>query len=214
MITITNDYINAAVGSESAILQDIHLKEKNIAIYRRNIEHLSTELNQLGGQEIEFRASGSYEEILVLLKELFDIQLSNCPQLLGDISQLIQLFKQTTKASSFRLFLASVRTDMCRKFHTDINDLRLLCTYTGPGTLWLPNEIVNYKALQSKTGDQEIVLDHQQVQQAATGDIVLLKGALYPEADPILHRSPPIKVNGQTRILLRIDTNEFLNYFS
>ena len=119
-----------------------------------------------------------------------------------------------TQASSFRLLLTTVNTDMCRKFHTDINDLRLLCTYIGPGTLWLPDEIVDGKALQAGKEDTEIVIDAQQIQQVPTGDVVILKGALYAGANPILHRSPSIKEHGEKRFLLRIDTNEFLNNFS
>ena len=44
------------------------------------------------------------------------------------------------------------------------------------------------------------------------GDVVLLKGALYPGANPILHRSPSIEELGKVRLLLRIDTNSFLNF--
>ena len=101
---------------------------------------------------------------------------------------------------------------MCRKFHTDINDLRLLCTYIGPGTLWLPDEAVDLKALQKGGDEQALVVDEQQIQQVSTGDVVILKGALYPEANPILHRSPSIEESGEKRLLLRIDTNEFLNF--
>ena len=36
--------------------------------------------------------------------------------------------------------LSVQRTDGCRKIHTDFVSLRLLCTYAGPGTDWLPNE--------------------------------------------------------------------------
>ena len=44
------------------------------------------------------------------------------------------------------------------------------------------------------------------------GDIIILKGALYPEANAILHRSPTIEENGEKRLLLRIDTYEALGF--
>ncbi|MEM6380738.1 MAG: DUF1826 domain-containing protein, partial [Bacteroidota bacterium] len=74
------------------------------------------------------------------------------------------------------------------KVDTDINSLRLLCTYSGPGTLWLPNEIVNHKALITRGGNKQIVLDERQIQQVATGAVIILKGALFPQANPIVHR--------------------------
>ena len=99
---------------------------------------------------------------------------------------------------------------MCRKFHTDINDLRLLCTYVGPGTLWLPDEAIDRNMLTAST--QELLIEEQHIQQVATGDVVLLKGALFENSNPILHRSPAIEASGATRFLLRIDTNQFSNF--
>jgi len=213
MIQTKYSYANAVISEDDQVLQDIHLKSKNIAIYQRNIESLKKELNQIKDQSIECRASGTRDEILSILNDYFQSHLSNCSLLLEDVSGLLGLFERITQTSSFRLLLKTVNTDMCRKFHTDINVLRLLCTYIGPGTHWLPDEIVNHRVLQARGDDQEIVMDEQQIQQVPMGDVVFLKGALYPDANPILHRSPPIEEKGKKRLLLRIDTNEFLDLF-
>lgn len=214
MIQTARTYANAAIGSDENVLQDIHLASKNIAVYQRNVESLSKELelSQIAAQPIECRASGTVAEILAILNDYFGTHLSECPLLLNDISNYLRLFKKTTESSFFRLLLTVVSTNMCRKFHTDVNDLRLLCTYIGPGTLWLPDETVNFKALQRRGEYQEIVGDQGQIQQVRTGDVVILKGALYPDANPVLHRSPAIEKHGEKRLLLRIDTNEFLNF--
>ncbi|MEM6698671.1 MAG: DUF1826 domain-containing protein [Bacteroidota bacterium] len=206
-------HANAAIGYEPQILQDIHLKSKNIAIYQRNIEVLSMELSQINEQTIECRASGTMEEVQLMLQEYFNSNLSKCTVLLEDIFEQLNLFQNITKATTFRLLLATVKTNMCRRFHTDINDLRMLCTYIGQGTLWLPDEAVNQQAV-AKGSNKEIVLDEQLIQQTNTGDIVILKGALYEDANPILHRSPSIEKHGEQRLLLRIDTNDFLKNLS
>jgi hypothetical protein len=86
----------------------------------------------------------------------------------------------------------------------------MLCTYLGQGTLWLPDEAVDPKT--SRSASHELVIDAELIQQIPAGDVVILKGALYPDADPILHRSPTIEESGETRLLLRIDTNESLNF--
>jgi len=214
MVDTTLKFDNAAISNDANILQDIHIKTKNIAIYQRELEPLKNMLDQITEQSVECRASGTIKEITTSLNTYFTNELPEHKILLDDILNLLRLFEQVTKASSFRLLLATVNTNMCRKFHTDINDLRLLCTYAGPGTCWLPDEAVNQKALQKGGVNQEIVADEKLIQQVQTGEVVLLKGALYPEASPILHRSPSIEKNGEKRLLLRIDTNEFLNFLT
>ncbi len=214
MIKTKSSYKNAVISHNEKDLQDIHLKIKNIAIYQRDINSLKKELNELAEQSIECRATGTVEEISSSLKKYFNDNLGEFDVLFEDISKLLKLFEKTTQASSFRFLLVTVNTNMCRKFHTDINDLRLLCTYVGQGTLWLPDDIINEKALVMGGDNQEIVKDEKQIQQVSTGDVVLLKGGLYPDANPILHRSPTIEKTGEKRLLLRIDTNEFLNFLT
>lgn len=202
---------NASVGNRAKVLEGIHAKEKNIAIYQRDIKLWQKELKQLATTSVECKVSGTVDEITTALEANLKEQLPNYDFLLEDISNILSLFQKVSKAESFRVLLATVKTNMCRKFHTDINDLRLLCTYAGPGTLWLPDEIINQKAFKSK--NQNIVLDENLIQQANIGDIVILKGALYPDAEAILHRSPTIEETGEQRLLLRIDTNSFLNFW-
>ncbi|MEM9982906.1 MAG: DUF1826 domain-containing protein [Bacteroidota bacterium] len=200
---------HAAIGVHEKILQQIHLKTKNIAVYQRDVNPWRQTLIQLAEQSFECRASGTTEEVTDSFNTYFTDKLPNQEALLADVLKLLGLFKQVTRTSSFRVLLATVHTNMCRKFHTDINDLRLLCTYVGPGTLWLPQEAVDPKASRAAS-NQEIVLDESLIQQVNTGDVVILKGALYPDANPILHRSPTIEEKGEKRLLLRIDTNESL----
>ena len=203
-------YANAAIGQSPQILQDIHIKSKNIAIYQRHIEALNKELKQIQEQTIECRVKGTAEEILPILQAYFAKHLNGCNALLADITKLLNFFQQLSQATSFRLLLATISTNMCRRFHTDINDLRMLCTYIGQGTLWVPDEVVNHRAT-AKGSNEDMVLDEQQIQQVNTGDVIILKGALYEDANPILHRSPSIEKHGEKRLLLRIDTNDFLH---
>ncbi|MGD1843412.1 MAG: DUF1826 domain-containing protein [Thermonemataceae bacterium] len=198
---------HAAIGVQEKILQQIHLKTKSIAVYQRDINPLRQALTQVAEQSFECRASGTVEEITDSFNTYFADKLPNQEALSADVLKLLGLFKQITRTSSFRVLLATIHTNMCRKFHTDINDLRLLCTYVGPGTLWLPQEAVDPKASRAAS-NQEIVLDESLIQKVNTGDVVILKGALYPDANPILHRSPTIEGKGEKRLLLRIDTNE------
>ena len=213
MIQTNTSYANAAIGSEESILQDIHQSSKNIAIYQRDVATLNPTIESIREKTIECRASGSRTEVLSSLHDFFNKHLPDAAPLLSDITRALDLFEQITKATSFRLLLATVKTNMCRKFHTDVNSIRMLCTYTGQGTLWLPDEALDQVALNSIRKNQDIDPDQKYIQQVGTGDFVLLKGALYPAGNPIMHRSPSIEESGEQRLLLRIDTNEFLNNF-
>ncbi len=209
MITARPLFLDAAIGSDSSILEDIHQESKSIAIYERDIESLSTDLRQLRETTIDCRASGTADEIKDFITSYFHNQHSEFCQ---DVSQLLRLFAEVSRESSFRVFLGTVETDMCRKFHTDLNGLRLLCTYLGPGTMWVPDEAINNDAF--RNDHQDVIHDENLVRQASAGDVLILKGALYQEPNPILHRSPPIEKKNEKRILLRIDTNASLKLWT
>ncbi|MEL6971970.1 MAG: DUF1826 domain-containing protein [Bacteroidota bacterium] len=211
MIITKAPFANAAIGKDAQILKSIHAPAVNIAVYEREFDMPKAALDQVVEQTINCRASGTEAEVTGALKSYFAAELPGQQELLEDVLELLSLFGQVADISSFRLLLATVETNMCRRFHTDINSLRMLCTYAGPGTLWLPNEAVNQKAYRGGNGNEDIVLDENLIQQANTGDVVILKGALYPDANPIVHRSPSIENQGEKRLLLRIDSNETEN---
>lgn len=203
---------NWDIGTTPAVLDNIHDDDINIAIYERDIQALTTEINALLEADVTLRASGDADKIMKMLTSAID---SDTYQLvLQDIDQLLRHFSAITRAASFRLLLTTVATDMCRKFHTDVNDLRMLCTYSGPGTLWLSSDNINLKALHTSKKHEEIAIDQQKIQQAKTGAAIILKGAIYPRENvqAVVHRSPTIEESGDKRLLLRIDTNEFLNF--
>lgn len=197
-------YPNAICGTTPQVLEAIHQEENSIAIYERDIQSLNQELFTVINQEFKFQTSGTKEEIASDLKAFFDEKLPASHLLLQDIIEQVHLFEKVVESDGFRLLLATVNSNMCRKFHTDINDLRLLCTYAGKGTLWVAEDA------QRRIEDDEIPID--QVHQANTGDVLILKGALHPQGNPILHRSPSIEETGGKRLLLRIDTNNLMSF--
>jgi len=199
-------------GETPSVLGSIHEREVNIAIFNRDIGALKEELNSLLRRDFEFRSSGDLDAVSDAITNATDF--IDCPLVKQDLKDLLGLFSDVTKAKSIRLFLARVNNDMCRKFHTDINDLRMLCTYEGPGTLWLTEDNINRGAADCCDDDDCMVIDKSRIQQAKAGSVIILKGAIYPQEGtrPILHRSPTIEESGDQRILLRIDTDEFANF--
>lgn len=214
METTNTKTSNAAIGNSAETLHSIHEEEKNIAIFNRSIVPLESEIEILTENPIEIKLSGDIQKINSLLKKEFQNRKIEANSILEDISNLLQTFSDIANCNSFRLVLERVEDDMCRRFHTDVNNLRMLCTYSGQGTLWLNEENVNRNALLNLEGNNEIVIEDNAIQQAATGSVVILKGATYPKDGTIaiVHRSPAIEKANEKRLLLRVDMNDFLDF--
>lgn len=202
---------NWRIGTTLKSLKYIHQKGVNISIYDRDVDLLENEINSLLNLEVEIKSKGSVDIILEEVKKV--INPNEFPLVYNDIESLLYLFKKVSASENLKLLVAIVNTNMCRRFHTDVNDLRMLCTYAGSGTLWLPEDNINREALLNYGNNESIVIDEHNIQQVDTGSVIILKGSKYVQNDTnaVVHRSPAIEGNNETRLLLRIDTNQFLN---
>jgi len=198
---------NWKIGTAPITLNHIHNNNINIAIYNRDIHILEKEINSLKQKDIRCTSNGDINVILSEFQKV--VKLDTNSLLLKDIQNLLFSFQEITKRKSFKLLLTSVTTNMCKRFHMDCNSLRMLCTYSGPGTLWLTEDNINRKALDSHGNNKAIVIDPKHIQQTKTGAVIILKGNKYSEqgVQGVVHRSPTIEENGEKRLLLRIDTN-------
>lgn len=202
--TLERDFQNATVGEDISILEEIHKDDKNIAILKRPLLNMEEEVERMLKSKFSFQSSGTPDEIFHLFQAKQLVTGKEYPHITQDVSLLLYRFAQLTKRNELNVFLGTVHDDMCRKFHTDINYLRLLCTYQGPGTWWLPDVAVNRRGRKRQFMDDDVTEGHL-IQEAPTGAVVILKGALYPNAKPIIYRSPPIERHGIKRLLLRVD---------
>jgi hypothetical protein len=128
-----------------------------------------------------------------------------------DIHTLMSLFAERTGCARLRVALRAVQTDSCRKFHTDFVHLRLLTTYVGPGTHWVPAHGVCREALDRHIEDpceanRAIVPDPALIHRARTGDVLVLKGERACAGSGAVHRSPPVQARRLTRLVLTITT--------
>ena len=111
-----------------------------------------------------FRFSGSVDE---LSEKLEATELSEFWK--TEVKDQAEWFAELMGDLPIRLFFGKVEKDMCRRFHTDINTLRLLCTYIGPGTLWVSPEAIDHSQV-AKGSNEEMVKDQQGIHQAGTGE--------------------------------------------
>lgn len=94
--------------------------------------------------------------------------------------------------------LKVVETDACCKFHADYVSVRLIATFTGPGTQWLDAG----DAVRLHAGAE---VEKLSVRNIATGHIALFKGHDWAPERAIVHRSPSIAGSGTRRLVLVID---------
>jgi hypothetical protein len=119
----------------------------------------------------------------------------------ADIAGLVTHFSALARTHTVRLRLDAITGDACRRWHRDCVPLRLICTYRGPGTQWVP----------PAWGDAVIAQPDADTAQALSfqaGDVALFKGcgwAGQTHDGGIVHRSPRIAGTGITRLVLVLD---------
>ena len=121
--------------------------------------------------------------------------------LVDDLSLLREVVCELLGCAAAGLRLARIGRAMCPGWHVDRVGIRLICTYQGPGTQWLDDQCVERRDLgANRTGDDAFV-------QAATGEVVLLKGALWQGNDAFgaVHRSPGFGSSASLRTLITLD---------
>ena len=127
-----------------------------------------------------------------------------------DIQQLVDMFCCLFDSEQVGLRLSVLRHAMCPKFHIDHVPVRLVCSYLGPGTQWLPDEyavgnaqalsIVSRTLLSNKGVTSRY---HKSLHPLSVG---LWRGATWDgsRSKGLMHRSPPVAPT-VTRLLLSLD---------
>jgi len=119
----------------------------------------------------------------------------------ADIAGLVARFAELAATRTVRLRLDPITGDACRRWHRDCVPLRMICTYRGPGTLWVPPALG--AAVLAKPDD-----DAPQALAFEAGDVALFKGRGWPGQEHdvgVVHRSPRIAGTGITRLVLVLD---------
>jgi hypothetical protein len=131
--------------------------------------------------------------------------------LLPELGRWLTTFRDLCGEAPVTGHVVVTRQDDCRKYHVDWVGLRLIVTYAGPGTEWVPNEGVRRKSLQAPwrnlaSINRRIVPDTGAVMTARAGDVLILKGESYPgnSGRGAVHRSPPIAESRGVRLLFKL----------
>jgi hypothetical protein len=146
------------------------------------------------------------EQILTVLLRHITTDKDGLNLWISDIARVTQNYCLITKQEIARFRLQVVDSEMCKYFHCDYNNLRLLTTYRGNGTIWCPNHNVDRDALGCQN-NKKIVTNPSEINELETFWIGIFKGELFMNnsGNGIVHRSPNISGKNKSRILLRLD---------
>ena len=147
----------------------------------------------------------SIEDIRYMLEEDISEELQADPfyaRWVTDMAQVCEVFCDALDSDAVGFYLSTERE--CRRYHIDNVPLRLLVTYAGQGTEWIPDEAADRRALANGAPNEEIIKDPSARQFMNTWDIAIFRGG--PKG--LLHRSPDAALNDPS-ILMRLDHASF-----
>lgn len=115
--------------------------------------------------------------------------------LIKDMGALVRAFAEVAGASCVEVRLEWIDGDGCWKFHQDYVSYRLVATYDGAGTEWVPPAYARQALAHQRTysGPLEKLL---------AGDVAIFKGCRNNPDDGIVHRSPALSQKGGKRLFL------------
>jgi len=193
-------------GEDSRVLAEVARPEVGMAVWCRPAEEgLSAWLDGLPEDSLQSdrlllrphqarrAVSGVLSEGLRLAEHSVEARLRD--SLARDVAALTRLFADLAGTRLVDLRLEALRHDACWRFHYDHMRLRLLCTYCGPATQWVPPEARNAALAEQRAYRGPL---HELPRFA----VALFKGSLAPDQVGVVHRSPPIAGTGRSRLLL------------
>ncbi len=115
-----------------------------------------------------------------------------------DATDLARRFSAITGDRDVDVRVDHIQHDACWKFHRDCVPLRLICTYYGPGTEYVP--LTQSDAALAAQRDYDGPLEHM-----PRYAVALFKGSKDSQ-NGIVHRSPPIADQGLSRLMLCLNS--------
>ena len=199
--------------TQHTVLTDIYQEDTNMVVWKRN---LANNLEQAADAIIE--SQPTLEELLVVSpEEAFESVkklLGGSPEaelLAEDIANLVDMFCCLFDLKRGALRMTVLDRAMCPRFHVDRVPCRLVTTYQGIATEWLPHNVADRSKLgtgnMGKPDELSGLFEHiSDIQQLKSGDVGLMKGELWHnnEGAGLIHRSPQVP-NNTRRLVLTLD---------
>lgn len=184
------------------IFTDIYQEDVNMVNWQRDLSPTVTqEVQQLINTDQEIKQT-RFIELNDLDNQLLNLftNSQNLSHLTADLKTLIEMFACLFEIDKVGLRFVRLNHAMCPKFHVDRVPCRLITTYFGEATQYIPNHAVT----RQETG---LEANLEYIEQLSCGDVALLKGETWPNNEHcgLVHRSPGVAEN-ESRMVLTLDT--------
>ena len=202
-----------SISNDVSKISHIFNRDINISVWKRNLNsnilHAS-EILLTKNSDLQFSELINKNFSIDFLVDKIGVDEKLIP-FYEDIQYLTKLFCELFDIRDAWLRIDAIDKPMCPRFHADHLKCRLVTTYYGPGTQWLPNSLVNRNKLGH--GNNGLADDisglfskKSDIENLDVGDIGLLKGEAWVnnEGLGLVHRSPHTDSNYK-RLYVTID---------
>ncbi len=202
-----------ARGTGPEILTEIYQDTVNIAIWETEISaKLESAVKAVMASSYDLQLSEviSIKSAEDQLQKILGVE-DAFVELRADVLELVDMFCCLFGLERTGLRLATLNRAMCPRFHVDHVPCRLLKTYTGIATQWIPHDVVDRTKLGVDRHNQPDELSglfqsETDIENLQSGQVALLKGERWEgnEGAGLVHRSPGLD-EGERRLLLSLD---------
>ena len=200
-------------GNNLDTLGDIYQEDTNMAIWKRELDNAIQKAANIiidTNSSLEISRVVSPNDTYAEIKNALGFS-ENVSIISKDVANLVGMFCTLFDLKQVGLRLAVLDRAMCPRFHVDRVPCRLLTTYLGVATEWLPHHNADRSRLgignQGKPDEESGIMNSDKdIKYLNQGDVALLKGEAWEgnEGSGLIHRSPTLDSNSR-RLLLTID---------
>ena len=200
-------------GNNLDTLGDIYQEDTNMVIWKRELDNAIQKAANViidTNPSLEISRVVSPDDTYAEIRNALGFS-ENASIISKDVANLVDMFCTLFDLKQVGLRLAVLDRAMCPRFHVDRVPCRLLTTYLGVATEWLPHHNADRSRLgignQGKPDEESGIMNSDKdIKYLNQGDVALLKGEAWEgnEGAGLIHRSPKLNSNSQ-RLLLTID---------
>ena len=193
-------------GNNLDTLGDIYQEDTNMVIWKRELDNaiqkaanIIIDTNPL----LEISRVVSPDDTYAEINNALGLS-ENASIISKDVANLVDMFCTLFDLKQVGLRLAVLDRAMCPRFHVDRAPCRLLTTYLGVATEWLPHHNADRSRLgignQGKPDEESGIMNSDKdIKYLNQGDVALLKGEAWEgnEGSGLIHRSPTLDSNSR-----------------
>jgi len=215
METVSASHASAqyAGGATAAALADIYTPGVNLAVWESGLDwqaRMGAETLCRARPGFGYNSHGRCDEAVADLTQRWPSDPAMAP-LHEAVTMCTRMFYELFDPPGLGIRVAALDRAMCPRFHVDRVPVRMIATFCGPGTEWLPNDAVDRSQLGAPRPAHGVRPDAPTARPITpntlrAGDVALMKGENWEgnEGNGLVHRSPSVQ-DGTPRLIVTVD---------